>query len=67
MMGFGGIIWIVLLIPVIMWFLNKYNNDSNLFSWKRNDDSISILNNRYANGEISKEEFHMIKNDLMKV
>lgn len=65
MMGFGGIIWIVLLIPVIIWFLNRNDKNSNLLSDKSNDDSLSILKKRYANGEISKEEFLKIKNDLV--
>lgn len=65
MMGFGGIIWAVLLIPVIIWLLNRNSGNNNLFSNKSNDDSLSILKKRYANGEISKKEFSKIKNDLI--
>lgn len=65
MMGFGGIIWIVLLIPIVIWFLNRNGNNSTILSTKSNDDSLNILKKRYANGEISKEEFIKIKNDLL--
>ncbi len=32
--------------------------------WQRTDEAMDILNKRYALGEITKEEFDRIKNDL---
>jgi len=65
-MGFGGIIWIVLLIVAAVWFFNFNNGKIKTnFLNQENEDSIHILKKRYAAGEISKEEFHRIKNDLL--
>ncbi|MBZ0179121.1 MAG: SHOCT domain-containing protein [Melioribacteraceae bacterium] len=66
MMGFGGIIWIVLIIAAVLWFfnMNKGKGINNILN-QGNEDSLDILKKRYANGEISKEEYHKIKNDLV--
>jgi putative membrane protein len=62
-MIFGGI-WsllvFILIILLIIWAVNKY-------SGKDTKDRISpldIARERYAKGEISREEFEQIKKDL---
>jgi len=71
-MGFGGIFGI-LLIGVIVWaviqFANK-NNSSNPFDTARGkidkgeENAVDILKKRYASGEIGKEEYEKMKQDL---
>jgi putative membrane protein len=71
--GFGGIfgmilIW-VLLIAGSVWLikvlfsggLNTPSRDTN-----RGDQAIDILNKRYAGGELKREEYELMKGDLIK-
>ncbi len=64
--GFGGgimmlVFWIVIIF-LIVWAIKE-------FSGKRNSNSkssaLDILKERYAKGEISKEEFEAKKKDLI--
>jgi putative membrane protein len=60
----GGIMMIVswvLIIFFIVW-VSKQMSDKNS---KSNNKSIDILKERYAKGEISKEQFESMKKDLM--
>lgn len=63
-MGFG-IIWMILfwgaVIALIVWVVKKFtgSSDSN-----RKNDPLDIARERYARGEISKEEFDQIRNNL---
>jgi putative membrane protein len=64
---FGGmiIIW-VLIIGGIVWFV-KYMADQNQSAYDRKKpqkDAVEILNERYALGEISREEFEERRNVL---
>ncbi|MCF7794430.1 MAG: SHOCT domain-containing protein [Candidatus Cloacimonetes bacterium] len=52
------IIWIVILVGLFLIFKGKLNIGD------RQDSPINILKTRYANGEISKEEFEQMKKDL---
>jgi len=65
--GFGWIFivifWILLILGIV--YLVKYV----AVSGKREEPketALDILKKRYATGEISKEEFDRIKDDLMK-
>ena len=71
--GFGGIfgmilIW-VLLIAGSVWLIrvlfsggiNKPSRDTD-----RGDQAIDILNKRYAGGELKREEYELMKGDLIK-
>ncbi len=65
-MGFG-VIWMVLfwggLIALIVWITRKLSrSDTDVSYSKRN--SIDIARERYAKGEISREEFEQIRSDL---
>jgi len=72
MMGFGGIFGI-LLIAVIVWaviqFTNK-NNSSNPFNTRDGkvaageEKALNILKKRYARGEINREEYERVQQDL---
>lgn len=62
--GFGFIIMILVIWLVIRSAVNS-NFDRN-FSHKRGGNSaLDILNERYARGEISKEEFEQKKRDIL--
>lgn len=64
MFGFhwGGWFFGFAFLPIIWWAVGSSSKDQN----KRNSDSaIDILKERYARGEISKQEFEEKKRDLM--
>ncbi len=72
MMGFGGIFGI-LLIAVIVWAVIQFtnnNNSKNPFDTtrgkigKEEGNAVDILNKRYARGEINREEYERMKQDL---
>lgn len=62
-MVFGWVFWILLLV-VIIWvvyqFLNKNQNSANT----KSENAMDILKERYAKGEITKEEYENMKKDL---
>jgi putative membrane protein len=58
--GFGLIFWIIL--AVVIYMLLKQNNKK----YDKPDSALDILNNRFARGEISKEEYLSIKETLTK-
>jgi len=63
-MGFG-VVWMVIfwggLIALIVWGIKKLT-ERNGSSSKR--DSLDIAKERYAKGEISEEEFQLLKKNL---
>lgn len=64
MMGFGGLLWIVVIIAVVIWFVQYNKKGGNLFGSGKEENSLDILDKRYANGDITKEEFESMKKDL---
>jgi putative membrane protein len=69
--GFGGFIWMILFWVVIIggsiWLLAAIFPRISTFPKSReesNDDPLIILKQRYARGELSKEEFETIRHDL---
>lgn len=72
MMGGGGIFGI-LLIVIVIWAVFQFAGKGGLnnpFNNKQigggaDEDPLQILKNRYARGEISKEEYERMKNDLV--
>ena len=67
-MGFGGIGVIILLIIGGTWLVKSLfnSNPSNLSgpAAPRQSSALDILDQRYAHGEISREEYETIKQDL---
>ncbi|MCU7917050.1 MAG: SHOCT domain-containing protein [Candidatus Thiodiazotropha sp. (ex Epidulcina cf. delphinae)] len=65
-MGFGGgFMWLfwVLLIIVIVWVVKAAMGGSNSPSEKQKT-ALDILKERYASGEIDKEEFEQKRKDI---
>ena len=63
-MWFAWIFWIVI-IGLIIWLLvNQSNRNKQFFQPPQQESAIDILKKRYAKGEISKEEYEQMKNDL---
>lgn len=72
--GFGmGLGWIlgILLIGVIIWAVMKASGNG-LFQSNRSggssapENALDILKKRYAKGEISREQFNEMKNNIEK-
>ena len=63
-MGLGMffmILFWVIVIALIVWFINKASDRGETSEKKR---PLDIVKERYAKGEISKEEFEKIEADL---
>jgi len=61
-MWFGGILSFILLIVfvlIVIWAIKRFGEHPG-----DNTDAIGILRERYARGEVTKEEFDRIKKDL---
>ncbi len=62
-MGWGWIIGLVLLVVLIL-FIVKLANQSNRMPRSPEKSPLDILKERYARGEIDKEEFEQREKDL---
>ncbi|NOZ62533.1 MAG: SHOCT domain-containing protein [Calditrichaeota bacterium] len=65
-MMFGGmfLFWILLIVGA-GWFFKNTVEQRQQNSSRQSEDALSILRNRYAKGEISKEEFDERKTALV--
>lgn len=69
MMIFGGIFWIILIVlgvMVVVWIVRSPSSDAmraHALS-ERGSSALSILEERYARGEIKREEYLEKKRDL---
>lgn len=72
MMGWGGGIfmmffWVLIIIGIIYLFSNRNTNHrDNSFSYRRESQAEEIAKERYARGEITKEELEEILRDLRR-
>ncbi len=65
-MWFNNIFWLVIIGVVVWLIVNSRNSSHNKSSANKNfsQTPIEILKLRYAKGEITKEEFEIMKKDL---
>jgi len=70
-MPFGGgivnlIIWVVIIGAVIFLLFNVFRSDRSTESFvsKADEKPFEILKRRYASGELTKEEYERMKNEL---
>ena len=63
-MGFGWIIGLVILI-LLIWLITKAVNSGNPSSPQQSKSALEILKERYAKGEIDKEEFESKKRAIL--
>lgn len=70
MMIFGGLFWLVLLalgVAGAVWlFGGARRRDRDVPMAKRNDPALEILEQRYARGEINREEYLEKKSDMLR-
>ena len=67
MMFFGGwtiIIWVLIIALIIWGVVELVRRGSSTTDTSRKRDPLEIAKERYAKGEINKEEFERIKKDL---
>jgi len=64
-MWFGWFFWILIiaLIFILIW-TNTREKDKYLPFNQKGEDAMDILKKRYAKGEITKEQFQQMKEDL---
>jgi putative membrane protein len=63
-MGFGWLIWIVVIGLVIWAVIRITNGNANSFQESNSKRAEDILKQRYARGDIDREEYLNIKQDL---
>lgn len=65
--GFGVLhmilFWAVLIVAIVL--LARWLSGASHPDWMRRDRAIDILKERYARGEIGKDEFEQKKRDLL--
>lgn len=67
-MWFGGIFWL-LILGLIIWVVvtlvnnSRHRNETQYLPPK--SDALEILKQRYARGEITHQEFELMKRDLL--
>ena len=62
-MGLGWIVWLIIIV-VIMWVVFQFKGNNRRHYYTSSESPLDTINKRYANGEISKEEFDRMKKDL---
>ena len=68
MMGIGMLFWLVIvagIVALVVWAVRTASGRGT-GSAPRSADALEIARRRYASGEISKEQFEQLRNDLSK-
>ena len=63
-MWFGWLFWIVIIGLVVYLVVRLTNQKTGNQNIQSNESPLDVLKKRYARGEITKEEFESMKNDL---
>ena len=70
-MGFGwfgflmmGLFWVAVIVAAVWLFSNLFPQNRQITTNRPSESPTTILEKRYASGEISKEEFEAIRHDL---
>jgi putative membrane protein len=57
-------IWIIIIIAGVIIYVLFRSRKPRYYDTSHSESAMDILKKRYAKGEISKEEFERMKNDL---
>ncbi|MGB2930998.1 MAG: SHOCT domain-containing protein [Methyloceanibacter sp.] len=66
-MGFGLIFWLVILaviVMAVMWFVRSVPHANRLPPTEGRSPGLDVLEERYARGEISREDYLQKKRDI---
>ncbi len=63
-MGLGWIVWLIIIV-VTVWVVFQFKGNNHGHYHKSSESPLDLLKKRYAEGEISKDEFERMKKDLM--
>jgi putative membrane protein len=66
MMGLGLLFWLAIIagvVALVVWVVRS-SSQRGTGSSSHGPDALEIARRRYASGEISKEQFEQLKNDL---
>lgn len=64
LMGIGRVLVLVAVIWLIVWAVKRFTGNHSTGYTSGDDEALSIVRERYARGEISKEEFDVLTKDL---
>ena len=64
--GLGWIVWLIIIL-VTVWVVFQFKGNYHSHYYKSSESPLDIIIKRYANGEISKEEFERMKKDLIEL
>ena len=75
MMGYGG--WVIGLVVLVLflvlfaivivggiWLISRSSSSSKMHMHPRGEDPLEILRQRYAKGEITREEYQSMREDM---
>ena len=66
-MIFGGLLWIAFIIAIIfliVWAIRKASGSKNTAAPQNQQSPLEIAKLRYANGELTREEYQALLDDL---